>query len=55
MENEEWRHILTINMKELNTLARMQKDSMNFPGARAVSKQSITVKVQAEVVEEEDG
>jgi hypothetical protein len=55
MENEEWRHILTISMKELNTLARMQKDSMNFPGARAVSKQSITVKVQAEVVEEEDG
>ena len=45
--NPQWAHLLSIDMKELNTLARMQKDAMSLPGARAVVKQSVSIRLPA--------
>ena len=46
-DNPQWAQLLSIDMKELNTLARMQKDAMSLPGARAVVKQSISIRLPA--------
>jgi hypothetical protein len=48
LEHAEWRHLLSISTKELNILARMQKDSMAIPGARAVRKPSISIRLKDE-------
>lgn len=48
LEHEEWRHILGIKKPELNALARMQKDGMDFPGARPVTVRSIAIKLDPE-------
>lgn len=48
LEHEEWRHLLGLKMPELNTLARMQKDAMAIPGVRAVSKRSISIRLDPE-------
>jgi len=35
-------------MKELNTLARMQKEAMNMPGVRAEVTRGVTIKLPPE-------
>ena len=47
-ENPQWAHLLTINMKELNTLARMQRESMSLPGVKAVKTKGVTIRLPAE-------
>jgi len=48
LANPEWHHLISINMKELNTLARMQKDAMNMPGVYAESNRGVTIRLPAE-------
>ena len=47
-EHKEWRHLVSFNMKELNTLARMQQESMSLPGAHAVKTKGVTIRLPAE-------
>ena len=38
--NPEWVHLVAASMPNLNSVARSQRDGMNIPGVRAVSKTS---------------
>ena len=48
LANPEWHHLISINMKELNTLARMQKEAMNMPGVHAEVNRGVTIKLPPE-------
>ena len=44
-ENPAWFHLLTVNTKELNSLAKSQKSAMAIPGVRAFAEKTMVTKL----------
>ena len=44
-DNPTWAHLITVNTRELNNLARSQKTAMKIPGVRAYAEKSIATRI----------